>query len=151
MEIAIPTLRDTEQLAKQLALLLKSGDVVELTGDLGSGKTTFAQFLIRHIVGEEVEVTSPTFNLVQLYDAPGFTIWHFDLYRLKSSHELFEIGLDEALDSGVSLIEWPQIAANLLPKEKLTIKLFCGKNDERVVIVEGSGKWVELIGAIENG
>lgn len=151
MQVAISSLGDTEKLAKKIASLLKAGDVIELIGDLGAGKTTFAKFLIRHLVGEDTEVTSPTFNIVQLYDARGFTIWHFDLYRLKSPHELFEIGLDEALDLGVSLIEWPEIASYMLPKERLVIKLFSGKNDERVVLLEGSGKWLELIGTIQNG
>ena len=145
MQINLNSLEDTDKLAATLAPLFASGDVVELQGDLGAGKTTLAKAIIRKLAGADTEVTSPTFNLVQLYDTPAFTIWHFDLYRLKSAHELVEIGLDEALDSGVSLIEWPEIAAHMLPKERLVVKLSCTKNDERVVILEGQGKWQKWV------
>ena len=145
MEISLSSLSDTETLAGKIAALLEAGDVVELTGDLGAGKTTFAKFMIRHLLGVQTEVTSPTFNIVQLYDAPAFTIWHFDLYRLKSPHELVEIGLDEALNSGVSLIEWSEIASDFLPNERLIVKLSCRTNDERVIILEGHGKWQKML------
>jgi tRNA threonylcarbamoyladenosine biosynthesis protein TsaE len=151
MEIIINSLRETDIFARQLASLLECGDVVELHGDLGAGKTTLAQYIIKNLAGADVEVTSPTFNIAQLYYTPKFTIWHFDLYRLKSPKELIEIGIDEALDRGVSLIEWPEIAKEFLPGEKLVIKLSCGKNDERVVRLEGYGKWAELIRKIKNG
>lgn len=141
MQIILHSLDDTNKFAARLVPSLKVGDVIELRGDLGAGKTTLAKSVIRILAGTDTEVTSPTFNLVQLYDTPLFTIWHFDLYRLKSPHELVEIGLDEALDSGVSLIEWPEIASHLLPKERLVINLSCGKNDERIVRLEGCGKW----------
>ena len=151
MQIILNSLQDTDNFASFLAPHFIVGDVIELKGDLGAGKTTLAQYIIKKLAGAEVEVTSPTFNIVQLYDAPNFTIWHFDLYRVKSAGELVEIGLDEALNSGVSLIEWPEIAQDFLPKEKLVINLSCGKNDERVVRFEGHGKWLEMIGKISNG
>ncbi len=141
MLLTLHSLEETKNFAHKLAKLLIQGDVIALTGELGSGKTTLAQYIIKYLCGEEAEVISPTFNLVQLYPALKFTIWHFDLYRLKSAEEIIELGLDEAVDSGVSIIEWPQIAENLLPKEKLLINLACGTNNERVVSLECSGKW----------
>lgn len=141
MQIVLRSLEDTRRFASLLAQNVKVGDVIELRGDLGAGKTTLAKYIINNLAGVDVEVTSPTFNIVQLYDTPSFTVWHFDLYRLKSPHELVEIGLDEALDCGVSLIEWPEIASHLLPKDRVVINLSCGKNDERVVRLDGAGKW----------
>lgn len=142
--IPISSLEDTNNFTANLAKLITTGDVIALKGDLGAGKTTLAKYLIKHLTHQEMEVTSPTFNLVQLYDAPNFTIWHFDLYRLKSPNELIEIGLDEALSSGVSIIEWPEIAANFLPQETLVITLSCGKNEQRMLSLEGHGKWQKL-------
>lgn len=151
MSIILHSLEDTDKFAAALIPHLKTGDVIELQGDLGAGKTTLAKSIISQLSDSEVQVTSPTFNIVQLYDAPEFTIWHFDLYRLKSAVELFEIGIDEALDQGLCLIEWPEIAESILPQEKLIINLSCGKENERVLSLEGYGKWSELIRKIING
>lgn len=145
MLITINSLQETENFAHHLAKHLSAGDVVEFHGDLGAGKTTLAKYIITKLAGVETEVTSPTFNIVQLYDTPKFTIWHFDLYRLKSEGELVEIGIDEALDNGVSLIEWPEIARNYLPKERLIINLSSGKENERVIKLEGYGKWEDWV------
>ncbi len=151
MQIILNSLQDTHNFAASLASQLKTGDVISLKGDLGAGKTELARTIIHNLAGKNTHVASPTFNIVQTYDTPGFTIWHFDLYRLKYSEELVEIGLEDALNCGVSLIEWPDIAKDFLPKEILTINLFCGKNDERVVMLEGTGKWAEFIKKVSNG
>ncbi len=103
---------DTRKLAESLASRLGCGDVVTLAGDLGAGKTTFAQYLIRALAGEGVEVTSPTFTLLQTYPvrlADGRTceLFHYDLYRIEHAGELVELGLEDAL-SGVTLLEWPE-------------------------------------------
>lgn len=113
----------TKTLAETLAKSARIGDVFFLKGDLGSGKTTFARFFINSFFDKEQEVTSPTFNILQLYEAPEFTIWHFDLYRLKNISEVAELGIDEAFTSGVSLIEWPEIAESLLPKNRIEVNL----------------------------
>ena len=95
--------------ARRLAPWLKVGDVVALHGDLGAGKTAFARALIRVLAGADEEVPSPTFTLVQTYDAPMGPIFHFDLYRIVSPDELTEIGWDEALADGLFvLVEWPE-------------------------------------------
>lgn len=107
--IECPSQDATEAVAARLASLIGTGRLIALTGDLGAGKSTFARAFIRARLGdEEAEVPSPTFTLVQTYDAPdGAEIWHADLYRLSDSEEVYELGLDEARDEAVCLIEWP--------------------------------------------
>lgn len=145
MQITLSSLQETDNFAKCLSPHLAIGDVVELKGDLGAGKTALARCIINNLSGSDADVTSPTFNIVQLYDTLDFTIWHFDLYRLKSPHELVEIGLDEALSGGVSLIEWPEIAVEYLPQARLIINLSCGKDEQRVLSLDGYGKWEKII------
>ena len=99
----------TACLARVLAALLGRGDSLLLDGPVGAGKTHFARALIRARQGDAAEdVPSPTFTIVQTYeDAAGTEIWHADLYRLTDPSELVELGLDEALPTAVTLIEWP--------------------------------------------
>lgn len=92
--------------SKDVAKLLKPGDVLALVGDIGAGKTTFTQSLFRHL-GVETKVSSPTFNIVLLYQSPDFKLYHADLYRIDSEEELENIGFDEALtDEAVVVVEW---------------------------------------------
>ena len=98
----------TQQLGRTLAGSLQPGDALCLTGPLGAGKSTLARALIRALTTPDEEVPSPTFTLVQFYETAAFPLAHFDLYRLSDPDEVYEIGLDEALDGGVALIEWPQ-------------------------------------------
>ncbi len=122
-----------------LAELLRPGDIVLLRGNLGAGKTSFARGLIQALL-KGAEVPSPTFTLVQTYKAPAFEIWHFDLYRLQNESEIWELGIEEALERGVCLIEWPQSIAGLLSGAELEIVLrFSGKG--RVVKFFGNEKW----------
>jgi tRNA threonylcarbamoyl adenosine modification protein YjeE len=117
----------TARLAALLAGQCRAGDCIALTGDLGAGKTAFARGFIRALCGESTEVTSPTFTLVQHYPLHGTdggeAVWHFDLYRMKRREELDEIGLDEALQSGITLIEWPDLARSELPADTLDISI----------------------------
>lgn len=110
------------------------GSVFCLKGDLGAGKTEFARGFIRALSGD-VAVASPTFNLVKIYETPGFPIWHFDLYRLKNAAELEELGLSEALIQAVSLIEWPEIAEGMLPRERVEVEIKDEGEGARVVRV----------------
>jgi tRNA threonylcarbamoyladenosine biosynthesis protein TsaE len=147
MKININTLEDTKSLAQQIATLTKKGDIITLQGDLGSGKTEFARSFINSLSESPQEVTSPTFNLVHPYDTKTFTIWHFDLYRLESPEEIEQIGLYDAFDNGVSLIEWPQIIDDILPVDRLLIKI--SFDDDRVAEVEGRGNWKDRISGIK--
>ena len=126
ISIELPNEAATAALARRLAPALRPGDTVALSGDLGAGKTAFARALIRASTGSDAEVPSPTFTLLQTYDAPVRRIYHFDLYRIVTPDELTEIGWDEALSDGIVLVEWPDRAGPLLPKRRLDIAFAFG-------------------------
>ncbi len=108
LDLRLADATDTERLGARLASLLRQGDALCLSGPLGAGKTTLARGLIRALTTPDEEVPSPTFTLVQFYETAAFALAHFDLYRLSDPDEASEVGLDETLDVGVALIEWPQ-------------------------------------------
>ena len=112
---------DTAWLAAALAPVLETGDVLCLHGDLGAGKTAFTRALIRSLGRGDEDVPSPTFTLVQTYDLPALTLWHFDLYRLETPEEVLELGLEEACAEGVAVLEWPDRLGPYLPPERLDI------------------------------
>lgn len=120
----LPTPDDTMRFAARIADFLRAGDLVTLSGDLGVGKTTFARALVRHLAGEpELEVPSPTFTLMQLYDTPSFPVVHADLYRIRSASELAELGWDEASDGALLLVEWAERIGDALPEDRLDVAL----------------------------
>jgi N-acetylmuramate 1-kinase len=122
--VALPDEHATARLAIDIANFLEPGDLVTLSGDLGAGKTAFARALIRYLAGDPaIEVPSPTFTLVQIYDLPRFPLVHADLYRLSGSAELAELGLDDLPEGCVVLVEWPDRAAGLLPADRLDVAL----------------------------
>jgi tRNA threonylcarbamoyladenosine biosynthesis protein TsaE len=121
---------ETAQIAREVALSLQPYDVILLKGDLGCGKSTFARALIQALCGEETEVPSPTFTLVQTYEASKCVLWHFDLYRLEHPEEIHELGLEEAYGTGVCLIEWPERLGPLLPKTYVEIEFSYGDQEE---------------------
>lgn len=131
--------RETVEVAAQFARTLKPGDSVALQGDLGAGKSVFCRAVIRTLCDDpDLLVPSPTFPLVQTYDAPGdVTLWHFDLYRLEDPAEIFELGWEEALAGGISLIEWPERAGDYLPGERYHISLKEGERGTREIIIGG--------------
>ena len=112
----------TAALGQRLATACEPGDLIALSGDLGAGKSTLARALIRDLAGAEIDVPSPTFTLVQTYETPGLSIWHFDLYRLDHPGEARELGLAEAVD-GLALIEWPERLGSHLPQTRLDVTL----------------------------
>lgn len=124
----------TRQLGEDLALSIRAGDCIALSGDLGAGKSTLARALIRAFADDDVlEVPSPTFTLVQTYEA-RLPISHFDLYRLADPSELDELGLDEALENGIALIEWPERAGENLPANLIRIAFSHEASGRRVAI-----------------
>ena len=113
----LPNEAATESLGETLAMRLKPGDVVGLTGDLGAGKTTLARAIIRAAADDpDLIVPSPTFTLVEVYETLRGTYWHFDLYRLEAPEQVYELGWEEALADGIVLLEWPERLGSLLPK-----------------------------------
>jgi tRNA threonylcarbamoyladenosine biosynthesis protein TsaE len=123
IEISLPDEAATKALGETLAHVLQPGDAVCLTGPLGAGKSTLARALVRALTSPDEEVPSPTFTLVQFYDGPDFPVAHFDLYRLTDPDEAYEIGLEEALEDGAALIEWPQRLEGRLPPNRLAIDI----------------------------
>ena len=108
MELRLPDEAATARLGQAVARALRRGDAVHLRGPLGAGKTTLARAAIRALTTPEEEAPSPTFTLVQTYDGPEFPLAHFDLYRLTAPDQARELGLDEAVEAGAALIEWPE-------------------------------------------
>jgi tRNA threonylcarbamoyl adenosine modification protein YjeE len=131
------------RIAELIALKVRAGDLITLTGDLGAGKTTFARAFIRAILDDPAaEVPSPTFTLVQSYPTPRIEIAHFDLYRLNSPDELDEIGFDEAVTNGVTLVEWPERAGDHLLGNRLDIALSPGASSvTRAVTLTPDAGW----------
>lgn len=140
----------TTALGRAVAPRLEPGEAVLLYGPLGMGKSTLARGLIRALAGEHEDVPSPTFTLVQFYETDP-PVAHFDLYRLTRPEEAFEIGLDEALDVGAALIEWPERLgedpARALGPDRLTITLE-ERGEGRHATVSGAGAWAEKINAV---
>ncbi|WP_322988855.1 tRNA (adenosine(37)-N6)-threonylcarbamoyltransferase complex ATPase subunit type 1 TsaE [Hoeflea sp.] len=132
--IELTDLAATGRFAEDVALALKVGDCLCLSGDLGAGKSTFARALIRAVADDpDLEAPSPTFTLVQSYQL-RLSIAHLDLYRIGSADELDELGLDDALTDGAALVEWPEKARDRLPRNCVTIRLD-GVGDSRTATV----------------
>ena len=147
--LALPDQAATEVLAGRLAGVLRPGDLVALGGDLGAGKTNLARALIRAAAGAEIEVPSPTFTLVQVYDLPIGAVWHFDLYRLSSPDEVIELGWDEARAGGIALVEWPDRLGPLLPVDRLEIDLAFGDaRGTRIATIAGTGGWAGRVAGL---
>jgi tRNA threonylcarbamoyladenosine biosynthesis protein TsaE len=123
--VDLPDEGATATLAARLAAMARPADVIALKGELGTGKTAFARAFIR-ACGNQDEVPSPTFTLVQVYDVGSTEIWHFDLYRLRTPEDSWELGIEDAFVSGISLIEWPERLGSLLPEQRLEITLSYG-------------------------
>ena len=124
-----------QELAATIASKAKSGDVFGLKGTLGSGKSFFASSFINDLMDKKITVLSPTFNLLYSYQTPKFLVHHFDLYRLKTSEELENIGFFDCLKNGICLIEWPEIAQDFLPKNYTEINIEIKNEGERIVAI----------------
>ena len=146
--VDLPDEAATAALAARISALAEIGDVIALKGDLGSGKTSFARSFIRARGGAE-EVPSPTFTLVQIYEFGRAAIWHFDLYRLKSPEEAWELGIEDAFSEAISLIEWPERLGPLLPRRRLEIEfLFGDRPDSRRVLIAAGEGWQQRLAGI---
>lgn len=134
----------TERLGAALAARLRPRDVVALEGGLGAGKTTLARAILRAAAHDpELIVPSPTFTLVEIYETPGASWWHFDLYRLEQPEQVFELGWEEARAEGVALVEWPERLGALLPRERLTVRLAI-EGEGRRATLEGESRFGDI-------
>lgn len=133
---------DTAAIGAALALCLRPGDVIALSGDLGAGKTTLARGLLRAL-GVDGEVPSPSFPIVIPYAPPELAIplWHVDLYRIEDPEELWELGLDEARSDSALLIEWPERMGGMLWPDALRLTIDRDGPDARRLTWETSAAW----------
>ncbi|SMP06402.1 tRNA (adenosine(37)-N6)-threonylcarbamoyltransferase complex ATPase subunit type 1 TsaE [Shimia sagamensis] len=121
---------ETQALAIQISATLSAGDVLLLEGPIGAGKTHFARSLIQALLPVQEDVPSPTFTLVQVYDGPESEIWHADLYRLSAPDEVVELGLTDAFEEAICLVEWPDRLAELAPENALYLRFDVSKQAE---------------------
>jgi N-acetylmuramate 1-kinase len=137
---------ETESFAQMLSLWARPGFVIALSGDLGAGKSTFARAFIRALAnpGDEFDIPSPSFSLVQLYDNTRVPAAHVDLYRLTKTEEAEELGIAELLTSHVVLIEWPKLIINTLNAPMLTLD-FSGSGETRAVKLTAHGAWCDAL------
>ncbi len=135
VQIFLPDEASATRFAQICADHLGAGDTVLLSGPVGAGKSHFARAVIRAHLGEDTDVPSPSFTLVQCYDA-GFEIWHADLYRLSHSYEVAELGLEEAMGKALCLIEWPDRLAQI-PHDAIALSLAMA-GDGRTAYLSGA-------------
>ena len=118
--IRIKNLNETKILAQKVSKSLSIPFFICLSGDIGSGKTTFARFLINQFSKKKIKVLSPTFPIVQIYDLKTVNIWHYDLYRIEKKNEFFNLDFDTAISNCV-IVEWPDIFLDYFPEDRIEI------------------------------
>lgn len=132
--------KDTLNFGKKLASLLKKGDIITLTGELGAGKTKLTEGILSYF-NLENEISSPTFTIVNEYSNDKINIYHFDVYRLEDSSEFYEIGGEEYFDKGICIIEWAELIKDVLPLEHLKISIIKDdlNDNKRIINLEPFG------------
>ncbi len=138
----------TAEVAKQIAPHLKQGDALLLEGDIGAGKSAFARALIRARLGHMEDVPSPTFTLVQNYEDVDGDIWHCDLYRLTHPDEALELGLQEAFETAICLIEWPDRLGDQIPKSALHLS-FSAHPENHELVISGPAPWGDRLRGLD--
>lgn len=139
----------TVRLGHALAAILRPGDVLALEGDLGAGKTALSRALIRAALDSpDEDVPSPTFTLLQVYNAPQASYWHFDLYRLEQADDALELGIEDAFAGGISVIEWPDKLGHWLPRHALRLALSIGDGGQRHAHFSGPVMWAPRLAGL---
>jgi tRNA threonylcarbamoyladenosine biosynthesis protein TsaE len=146
--LTLTGLEATAALGAKIAAELKRGDSVALYGDLGAGKTTLARAILSAL-GVTEAMPSPTFTLVQSYVTPQLEVRHYDLYRIEDEAEIDELGLDEALEDGAVLIEWPERAGTRLPEDILAVSLTMCDAQSRRAEISGPQRWASFFAGFE--
>jgi tRNA threonylcarbamoyladenosine biosynthesis protein TsaE len=145
LELVLPTEAATTALGIRLASLARTGDCILLEGQIGSGKSHLARSFIRARLGREEDVPSPTFTLVQVYEAEDADIWHADLYRLSHPDEVRELGLEAAFGRAIVLVEWPDRLGTLASPQALWVRLEMAGEGRKATL---SGGRPELLRAL---
>ena len=151
LSVSVFSADETANLAAHLAAHLTVGDVILLTGEVGAGKTHFARSLIQSVIDTPEDIPSPTFTLVQTYDTKIGEVWHADLYRLSSVFEIEELGLIDAFETAVCLVEWPDRLGSLAPTNTLHITLEPGESDNarHLTMRWQDPKWTNKLEALQ--
>ena len=151
ISLTLTSPEDTTRLARALAPHLNAGDVILLGGPIGAGKSFFARALILTLLTTPEDIPSPTFTLVQTYSAPKFDIWHCDLYRLTTPYEAQELGLEDAFETALCLVEWPDRLGDLAPTDALEISLqITDTSQERhVTIYATDPRWCPVLEGLD--
>ena len=145
-KVTLKGLDETKEFGIKLGKILKSKDMVSLTGDLGAGKTTLTKSIGLGL-GVEDYITSPTFALVNEYEGRDNWVYHFDVYRLENIEDLDDLGFDEYFYSdGINIIEWGNKIEKLLPKDRINLEINKGEDlDERIITISGEGERVKKV------
>ena len=138
---------ETAALGGRIADALLPGDAVLLSGELGAGKTALARAILR-ARGVAEHVPSPTFTLVQAYDTPSLQVRHFDLYRIEREIDLNELGVEDALEDGAIIVEWPERAPARFPHEALRIDLRATGETSREARLSGPERWRNIVAKV---
>lgn len=152
MEIQTSSVEQTEEVAAALAPALHKGDLLLLHGGLGAGKTAFVRGLVHGLSGDEDEVSSPTFALMNRYEG-RIPLFHFDLYRLGSEEEALDLGFDEIFfgGEGVCAVEWSEVAGGLFDGAPVIHVTLQGEGDERTILVEGIHGTLDVGRLVQHG
>lgn len=128
------SITDLKRVSEHLKEAIKQEKIVLFSGEMGAGKTTLVKALCKHL-GVEDEVSSPTFSLVNEYESKVGSVYHFDLYRIQSEEELYDIGYEDYFFSGyLCLVEWPEMASGIIPENHISVKIRV-ENDQRIITV----------------
>jgi len=140
IKIEITSLNALSDFAKKFIPILKSNPLICLEGDLGSGKTAFVKVLLEHL-GYGGIVSSPTFNLMNLYEIGEYEIYHCDLYRLTNSNELFNLAIEDLIGDSIVIVEWPDLLKEIIQNEYINIKFEFNQSNKRHIVVTTRNRW----------
>lgn len=128
------SLQDSIRFAHDIAAKLGAGSIICFKGDLGTGKTFIIKHIIQKLLTSDINVTSPTFNIVQTYPYNNYKIYHYDLYRIKSRDEIFELNIEDAFNGqNICLIEWPEIILDMVPKNSIILEIKQSGPESRII------------------
>jgi|TARA_B100000287_G_scaffold432258_1_gene491179 tRNA threonylcarbamoyl adenosine modification protein YjeE len=143
LNIKVNDLVETNKFAKKFAKFVTPPFFLCLKGEIGSGKTTFTRFLIKQFSKKNINIPSPTFPIVQVYEFEKIKIWHYDLYRIENKEEFFSLDFDLAINDFV-IVEWPQVFLEYFPKNRVELNFLDKPGDERDIEIKLLGKFSKM-------